>query len=120
MSDMRQLIERLAREIPVDIGTVRYKSVNIRPEQKGAGGRGGADYQTIIYQTEVEGDLNGIIKYIDALEKNPRFMTIRSMVIKPGDMRLTEGKDKIAYGLHSVNLEVVTYVYTAPSKGKGR
>ncbi len=120
MSDMRQLIERLAREIPVDIGTVRYKSVRIIPGPKGAGGRGGSDYQTITYQTEVEGDLNGIIKYIDALEKNPRFMTIKSMSIKPGDMRLTEGKDKIAYGLHAVNLEVVTYVYTAPQKGRGK
>ncbi|HYE05366.1 MAG TPA: hypothetical protein VEL07_07530, partial [Planctomycetota bacterium] len=65
MSDMRQLIERLAREIPVDVGTVRYKAVNIFPGPKGAaGGRGGSDYQTITYKTEVEGDLNGIIKYI--------------------------------------------------------
>ncbi len=117
---MRQLIERLAREIPADIGIVRYRSVKISEGAKSAGGRGGSDYQTIIYQTEVEGDLNGIIKYIDALEKNPRFMTIRSMTIKPGDMKLTETKDKISYALHQVNLEVVTYVYTAPQKGRGK
>ncbi len=117
---MRQLIERLAREIPADIGTVRYKSVRITEGAKSAGGRGGSDYQTITYQTEVEGDLNGIIKYIDALEKNPRFMTIKSMTLKPGDMKLTDTKDKIDFGLHAVNLEVMTYVYTAPQKGRGK
>jgi hypothetical protein len=116
-ADMRQLIEKLAREIPADIGIVRYKSVKITEGARNApGGRGGADYQQIVYTTEIEGDLNGIIKYVDSLEKNPRFMTVRSFTLKPGDMKLNEDKTKVTYALHQVTMDVVTYVYTPAKK----
>ena len=57
--EIRQLIEKLARDVPTSIGTVQFKGVQIVP---GAAPKG-EDYQPVIYQTEIAGDLNGIIKY---------------------------------------------------------
>jgi hypothetical protein len=120
-TEMRQQIEKMAREVPSDIGIVSFKAVKIveGPLPTGGGGRGGTDYQTITYQTEVEGDYNGIIKYIDTIEKNIRFLTVQSLVIKPGKVELNDEKTKIVSPiLHQVSMDVVTYVYNTPTRGR--
>ncbi len=120
-SEMRQLIERLMREIPTEIGTVQYKAVRITENIKDNTRQGGKseDYQTVVYQTELDGDMNGIIKYIDMIEKNPRFMTIKALNIKPGTVSVDEPNQRIAYGLHSVSMDIVTYVYNPAPKSRG-
>jgi len=119
-TEMRQLIEKYAREIPSDIGTVHFNGVpKILGETKenqarDRSGANSSDYQAITYQTEIEGDLNGIIYYVNSIEKNTRFLAIKSMDIKPVAPVLNEAKDKILHPLHQVKIDIVTYVYTPP------
>lgn len=112
---VRQLIEDLARNVPDTMGVVQLKAVTIQ-----AGGAvKGEDYQPITYRTEIMGDLNGIIKYIDQIEKNTRFMMVRNFSIKPGGLSIDSEKQVVVSALHSVNLDIVTYVYN-PSSGAAR
>ena len=122
-AEMRKMIEQLARDISSDIGKVSVLSVRI-DESGGAGGRGGgggAEYQTVTYQTSIAGDLNGIIKYIDLIEKNLRFMTVNSITIKPGGMGTDTETHKLTHAAHSVQMNIVTYTYNpALQAGGGR
>jgi hypothetical protein len=108
-AEMRDMIERLAREIPKDIGTVELKSVSILD----AGEKG--DTRTITFQTDLNADQDGIIKYVDAIEKNTRFMAVNNLTIRSGGVNIDSTTHKITYGLHAVHLDIVTYVYN-PSK----
>jgi hypothetical protein len=115
--EMRLLIEKLARDIPSDIGNVQVQSVRITEGQGGAATRAaGAQMQTVTYQTDITGDLNGIIKYIDTIEKNPRFMRVSAFSIRPGAVGMDADK-KMVFQQHSVKMTIVTYVYN-PGKGK--
>ena len=111
-AQMREVIERLAREIPPEIGSVKLKSVRIVEEDGGTAKKGGL--RTVIYQTEVTGDLNGLIKYIDSIEKNTRFMSVNSISFRGGSLKSDpDSKSKILYEPHSVKMDLVTYVYAA-------
>ena len=114
--EIRQLIEKLARDVPTSIGTVQFKGVRIT---EGAAVKG-QDYQPVTYQTEVTGDLNGIIKYIDSIEKNTRFMAVRNVAIKPAGVSLDVPNQRVVAGLHQVNLDIVTYVYIGSNKKKAK
>ncbi|MBA3707922.1 MAG: hypothetical protein H0W83_03765 [Planctomycetes bacterium] len=110
-AEMREMIERLAREIPADIGTVELQSVKIVD-----GADKNSDIHTITFQTELVGDTDGIIKYIDSLEKNQRFMSVNSLSIKGGTLTGDVPNHKIKYGLHTVRMDIVTYVWTGGKK----
>jgi len=112
--EIRQLIEKLARDVPNSIGSVQFKGVRII---EGVAVKG-QDYQPVTYQTEVTGDLNGIIKYVDSIEKNPRFMAVRNLTIKPTGVSLDVQSQRVVAGLHQVNMDIVTYVYTGSQKKK--
>jgi hypothetical protein len=109
-AEMRDMIERLAREIPKDIGTVELKSVSIVDN----GDRG--DTRTITFQTDLAGDQDGIIKYIDSLEKNTRFMAVNTLTIHGGLVSIDQNTKKLAFGLHNVHMDIVTYVYNPTKK----
>jgi hypothetical protein len=110
-AEMREIIERLARDIPADTGTVELRSVKIVD-----GNDRGSDIHTITFQTELQGTADGIIYYIDALEKNQRFMSVNSLVVKGGGLIADRPNKKINYGLHTVRMDIVTYVYTGGKK----
>lgn len=112
--EIRQLIEKLARDIAPSIGIVHFKGVRII---EGAPVKG-QDYQPVTYQTEIAGDLNGIIKYIDSIEKNTRFMALRTVAIKPTGVSLDAENQRVVAGLHQVNLDIITYVYIGKKKAK--
>jgi hypothetical protein len=116
--DMRLLIEKLARDIPSDIGSVQVLSVKIIEEAGATASRTGSgdDTQKVTYLTDITGDLNGIIKYIDVIEKNPRFMTVNSITIKPGSVS-QDSEKRLVLTPHSVKMSLSTYVYNPP---KGR
>jgi len=116
--DMRLLIGKLARDIPSDVGSVQVLSVRIIEEAGATASRtgGGDDTQKVTYLTEITGDLNGIIKFIDVIEKNPRFMTVNSIIIKPGTVA-QDAEKRLVLTPHSVKLSLSTYVY---NPGKGR
>ena len=122
-AEMRKMIEQLARDISSDVGRVAVQSVHI--DEGGAlgpaGRGGGAEYQTVSYQTEITGDLNGIIKYLDLIEKNLRFMTVNAIAIKPGAMSTDPESHKLLRLPHQVRLNIVTYIYNpALQAGGGR
>jgi len=116
-SSMREAIERLARDIPPELGTVQFKGVRILEGDDKAGAKNA--YRTVTYQTEILGDMNGIIKYIDSIEKNQRFMTVNSINIKAGEVSADFKAGKPAYTLHQVRMDIVTYVYSGIPKPKG-
>jgi hypothetical protein len=109
-AEMRDMIERLAREIPKDIGTVELKSVSILD----SGDKG--DTRTITFQTDLSGDQDGIIKYIDSIEKNTRFMAVNNLSIRSGAVTYDAGAKKLVYALHGVHMDIVTYVYNPARK----
>ena len=115
-TEMRLLIDKLARDIPSDIGAVQVKQVRINEgssaaSRAGASGRaGGNKPEQVTYQTELSGDLNGIIKYIDMIEKNPRFMLVNSFSLKPGKLGKDEEKRTVRFP-HEVKMNIITYVY---------
>ncbi len=115
-TEMRLLIDKLARDIPSDIGVVQVKSVKINEgssatSRSSAGARsGGNKPEQVTYQTELSGDLNGIIKYIDMIEKNPRFMLVNSFSLKPGKLGTDEEKRTVR-SPHEVKMNIITYVY---------
>lgn len=122
-AQMREVIERLARDIPPEMGTVKFKSVRILEDDGGAGAatagsRRGA-LRTLTYQTEVMGDLNGIIKYIDSIEKNRRFMSVNTISLKGGGVKSDpDSKGKLVYELHTAKMDLVTYVYASTGKAR--
>jgi hypothetical protein len=113
-TEMRLLIDKLARDIPSDFGVVQVKSVKINEGSSAAsraGARsGGTKPEQVTYQTELSGDLNGIIKYIDMIEKNPRFMLVNSFSLKPGKLGMDEEKRAVRFP-HEVKMNIITYVY---------
>jgi hypothetical protein len=120
-AQMREVIERLAREIPAELGIVKIKSVRINEAApQSSDKRGGLS--TVTYQTEVQGDLNGIIKYIDSIEKNTRFMAVNQLSLRGGNVGLesADGKSKIKFEPHTVKMDIVTYVYTTGSKARAQ
>lgn len=121
-AQMREVIQRLARDIPADIGVVRLLAVRINEGDRASAGRGSAgqpELQTITYQTEIEGDINGIIRFIDAVEKNPRFMKVNAIQLRGGSVKADmEAKPpRPAFGMHSVRLDLVTFVYSRKGGG---
>jgi hypothetical protein len=113
---MREVIQRLAREVPADLGVVQIKSVRI--SEDGGGGRSGrtssrGELSTLTYQTELLADTNGLIKFIDLIEKNERFMTVNTISLQAGEVTadLTAEVPKPEYKPHRVRLDIVTYVY---------
>jgi len=125
-AEMRLLIEKLARDIPSDIGTVLVKSVKITESNTPAASRQGAASRTggskpeqVTYQTEISGDLNGIIKYIDMIEKNPRFMLVNSFTLKPGKIELDDEKRSV-FRPHDVKMNIITYVYNPGGAAGGK
>lgn len=114
-SMMREVIQRLARDVPADIGTVNLKSVRISEDTSGStrGSSSKGELWSMTFNLDVEGDINGIIKFIDSVEKNPRFMIVNSIQIRSGDVKAdtTAQPPKPAYGLHTVRLDLITYVY---------
>ena len=75
---------------------------------------------TVIYQVEIAGDLNGLIKYIDNIEKNTRFMSVNQISLRPGGVRTDpQSKGKLIMEPHSVRMDLVTYVYY-PGKARAK
>jgi hypothetical protein len=110
-AEMRQVIQRLARDIPKDIGTVELASVNIIE-----GGERGGDTKVITFQTDLKGDQDGIIKFIDEIEKNQRFMSVQNLTIHTGGMTADQVAHKVVNNPHAVHLDIVTYVFNPDKK----
>jgi hypothetical protein len=117
-AEMRRRIEDLAR------GAVTLESVKIieqadAPRRGGPAPRGGLNTRRITFIAEVRGSLNGLIKYLDAIEANDRFMSVQSITVKPGSVTSARGSDKIVLADHSARIEILTHIYSAASAAPG-
>ena len=73
--------------------------------------------RSVTFKTVLMGSTNGIIAYIDAIEKSPRFMTIGSITIDPvGQLTRDPGTGKLVHLPHHCALDIVSYVYNPPVK----
>jgi hypothetical protein len=120
-SEIRQMFGLLAKEVPSEFGNVKVVSVQITPNSGQPGGAK-SDYNTVRYLLDTTGELNGIISFIDAIEKpsarNPRFMSVAKITWKGGDVKedSSKGSGKATFEAHSVQIEVLTYTYTPKGK----
>ncbi len=108
-AEVRELIERLARDIPKEFGTVQITSVQI--VDSGAGGRGTSnEARTVVYQVNFLADQGGLIKYLDEIEQNQRFMAINRISVKSGGFE-AEKSGKIIYHPHLCHIDIETKIY---------
>lgn len=126
--DILEIVQRLgqlAREIPSDIGTVKVGAISYR-DTAAAAGRGGGpaaaadELPQISFNVELDGDINGVIKYIDSIEKFPRFMSVTNITIKSGKVSVEKDKESQVTRLspHHVTLTLVTYTYAPKQTGR--
>jgi hypothetical protein len=118
--DIVQKLSEMARQIPSDLGSIKVGAISYKEQNAAAAGRGAAAKSSlpqITFDIELEGDINGIIKYIDSIEKDRRYMAVTNISIKPG--KVTSDGQGVAYEPHKAKLSFITYTYT-PSKTSGR
>ena len=114
-AEVRQLIDDLARQVGSASGALTVRSVSIREAASSkAGGRAGAsDYKSIEYQTSVSADMDGIIQFINLIERNERFMTVEGIQLTTGGVGLNRETGKVEGKPHTAQLRIVTYVDSA-------
>lgn len=111
-----QKLSEMGRQIPPEIGVVSVGSVSIRdngatPATRGANTN---ELPQVSYDIDIEGNTNGLIKYIDSIERFPhRYMAVTNIAWKPG--KYTVDKD----AQHHVKLTLVTYTFQ-PKKARGK
>jgi Tfp pilus assembly protein PilO len=112
---VRQLIEDLARQVGSAANPLQVKSVSIRESAATGGSRGatGAAYKTLEFQTAITADMDGLIQYINLIERNERFMTVESISIAGGKVTLDRATSKVVPSPHAINLRIVTYIDTS-------
>lgn len=111
-----QKLSEMGRGITSDIGVLQVGGVSVKDGGAASTARGANpnELPQVIYEIDIDGTTNGIIKYIDSIERFPgRFMAVTSIVFKPGKASL----DKEA--LHHAKLTLVTYTYR-PKQGRGK
>jgi hypothetical protein len=121
--DIVQKLSQLAREIPSDIGAVKmgpisYRDASVATARGAPGGGAAQELPQIVFDTEIVGDINGIIKFIDLIEKDPRFMSVTKIAIKPGKIAVDKEAQAVRMEPHRVSLTLVTYTYV-PSQTAG-
>jgi hypothetical protein len=114
-----QKLSEMGRQIPSDVGTVQVGAVVIKESgsaasQSGRGAANANELPQVVYEIDIDGTTNGIIKYIDSIERFPqRFMAVTNIVIKPGK---PTASDKEV--LHHAKLTLVTYTYQPKQAGR--
>lgn len=112
---MRERIQEMVNEVPEEVGRVEFVGISIQ-EESAAGGRRGRrrggreQYSTVTYQLELEADMNGLIWYLDRVERHPRFMAVHRFDVTPGGIQVDADNLTLQTSLHSVNLDLITYV----------
>jgi hypothetical protein len=110
-AEVRQLIEDLARQVGTSSGALTVRSVAIREAAPSTGRKAAAAaYKTVEYQTSVLADMDGIIQFINLIERNERFMTVEGIQLASGGVAPSTNGGKIETKPHSVQLRIVTYI----------
>ncbi|MFW5830072.1 MAG: hypothetical protein ACOCXA_07400 [Planctomycetota bacterium] len=115
--EMRQLLEKYANEVGPQFGTVEFGGVTIdeqgdnRTRQRGAANQ--PQFEAVVYKCRLRTTMESLIAYIDRVEtSSDRFMAVRRFSVTPGNLSVDEKSLEIVHGLHDVDLDIVTYVYS--------
>lgn len=120
-AEVRQLIEDLARQVGTGAGALTVRSVAIREAAPSTSRtRSSGDYQTVEYQTTVTTDMDGIIQFINLIERNERFMTVEGIQIASGGVSPSTDAGKIDSKPHNVNLRIITYIDATGRQSGGK
>ncbi len=109
-AEVRQLIEDLARQVGSASGALVVRSVSIREAAPAAGRNAASDYKSVEYQTSVTADMDGIIQYINLIERNERFMTVEGIQLTTGGVTFSSETGKVEPKPHTAQLRIVTYI----------
>lgn len=116
-AEVRERLQQFANEIEGEYGEVDILGVQIREvdPNRGRGRRGAqnqeSNYESISYICDITADMNGIISFIDKVEKERRFMKIENISISPGGVSYDKDLNEIIYEPHSAKIEVETYIF---------
>ena len=119
-AETRQLIEDLARQVGSTAGALVVKSVSIREAAPSSGRAAAGDYQSIEYQTAVTSDMDGLIQFINLIERNERFMTVEGIQLTTGGVVFNRDTSKVENKQHTANLRIVTYTDSSGAKAGAR
>ncbi len=109
-AEVRQLIEDLARQVGSASGALVVRSVAIREAAPTTGRAATSDYKSVEYQTAVTADMDGIIQYINLIERNERFMTVEGIQLTTGGVAFNSETNKVEPKPHTAQLRIVTYI----------
>jgi hypothetical protein len=119
-TEVRQLFEDLGRQVGSASNALEVKTFNVR-EAPSASGRGAtSDYKSVEYQVAVTADLDGIIQFINLIERNERFMTVEGIQLTTGGVAMNNASGKVEAKPHTAQLRIVTYIDTTSQPGTKR
>lgn len=118
--EVRQLIEDLARQVGTATGALTVKTVSIRESAATAARGASQDYRTVEYQIAVSADLDGLIQFINLIERNEQFMTVEGIQLTAGAVAVDRTGGKIEAKPHNVQLRIITYIDATALAGAGR
>lgn len=120
-AEMRQLIEDLGRQVGAGASPLVVRSVQIREAAASGRARAAAgDYRTVEYTTSVTTDMDGLIQFINLIERNERFMTVEGIQLSPGGLSTDAKAGKVEIRPHNVVLRIVTYIDSTAAVAAGR
>ena len=101
-----------------ELGFISMDSIDINETASAQGARRRrpvpgalAEPQQITFKCEVVADINGLIAFINKVERSDeRLMTIDGIEIEPGDVSANTDTKEVDYGRHSAKLEINTWV----------
>ena len=119
-AEVRQLIEDLARQVGSSSGALVVRSVAIREAAPTVARGASSDYKSVEYQTSVSADMDGIIQFINLIERNERFMTVEGIQLTSGGVAFSSETNKVEPKPHTAQLRIVTYIDTTTQAGARR
>ncbi len=108
--DVRQLFEALGRQVGSSPGDLEVRSFAVREAAASTSRSAASDYSSVEYQTSVTGDMDGIIQFINLIERNERFMTVEGIQLTTGGVAFNSETNKVEPKPHTAQLRIVTYI----------
>ncbi|MEK7412645.1 MAG: hypothetical protein AAB263_04935 [Planctomycetota bacterium] len=108
---MYQMLFGLSVQATSGTNAVTMKSFGI--DFKGGGssrGRSAGDIVKVEISTQVLADMDGLIRFLNLIERHERLMIVESIMLTNGGVAKNEETKRIEVKPHSVSLKIVTYI----------
>jgi hypothetical protein len=116
--EIRQWLQDIAANMSSEVGQMTFLGVSITRGGSKRGRGSAIGYNTVTYKCQFEGDMNGLLYYLDRVETDPpRFMNVASFSITPGSVGADLQNLEVTRELHKISMDIVTYVYLDDTSG---